>query len=495
MNRLTILLLLISSLILNLLPGCDGLDEDYSTNPNHRLTFSVDTLSFDTVFTTIGSATKQFMVYNKNDQPLNIDLVMLADPTNTGFRVNVDGRKGDRFENVRISAKDSMYIFVEVTVDPTGRNQPLLINDSILFSINGIQQFVRLEAFGQDVNLIKGGYTLTRDTLLKADKPYLIYDSLLVAKDVTLEIEKGATFYMHDKANIISSGTIKANGTLEKPITFRGDRLDFILNDILPYDRTPSQWGGMYFRPESYGNEMDHVIIRNGKTGLIFDTASPDKRKLKISNSQITNMGEDLLNATNCHIEAVNSEFSNAGRGVVVLTGGKYQFIHCTLVNYMTLITRELSGAGVYPCLTLSNNLDKVTFPLVEASFDNCMIDGNNNQGKDKLKGEIQLSATDNTTFNYHFNHCVIKTNGTNEEHFNKVTFVEKSPSFRQTGGEKNKYSFDFRPDSLITTGVGKADLEISRLYPVDRYGVERLTGEGPDIGAYEFVPEEEKED
>ena len=57
------------------------------------------------------------------------------------------------------------------------------------------------------------------------------------------------------------------------------------------------------------------------------------------------------------------------------------------------------------------------------------------------------------------------------------------------TGGEANKYRFDFRPDSVISIGVGKADPVISAQYPMDRLGVDRLNnGTGPTIGAYEFV-------
>ena len=103
---------------------------------------------------------------------------------------------------------------------------------------------------------------------------------------------------MHDTAKVITYGTLLAKGTREKPIVFRGDRLDFILNDILPYDRTPSQWGGIFFRPESYHNIMDNVIVRNGKTGLTFEKSSPGESKLKLSNSQITNMGEHLFSRT-----------------------------------------------------------------------------------------------------------------------------------------------------------------------------------------------------
>ena len=114
--------------IVSLLTGlallsCDGLDENYSSNPNLRLSFSVDTLSFDTVFTQIGSATKQFMIYNTNSEPLLIEEIMLAGSNETGFRMNVDGRKGDLFQNVRIPGRDSLYVFVEITVNPRDDNQ------------------------------------------------------------------------------------------------------------------------------------------------------------------------------------------------------------------------------------------------------------------------------------------------------------------------------------------------------------------------------------
>lgn len=82
---------------------------------------------------------------------------MLASGEETGFRINVDGRKGDHFQDVRIQANDSLYVFVEVTVNPNASNQPLLVDDSVIFTTNGIKQSVRLEAYGQNVNLYKNG--------------------------------------------------------------------------------------------------------------------------------------------------------------------------------------------------------------------------------------------------------------------------------------------------------------------------------------------------
>lgn len=503
MKRLTAPLLIFATILLNLFAGCDGLDENYSTNPNHRLSFSNDTLSFDTVFTTIGSATKQFMVYNKNDQPLNIENILLASPGSSGFRINVDGRKGDQFDNVRISAKDSMYVFVEVTVNPNGKDQPLVIEDSVIFTLNGIKQSVLLEAYGQDVKLMKGGVTLTEDTKFTAERPYLVYDSITIEKGVTAEIEPGTIFYMHNKAKIVCYGTILANGTMEKPIVFRGDRLDEILADRLPYDRMPGQWGGIYFKSESFNNLFNNVIVRNGTTGIFCETSDPETSKLKINNSQITNMEGNLFVAINCNVEATNSEFTNATGTILTLAGGKYDFTHCTIVNYMTLKSRESGNSK-----TLSV-LDDVTvngagpYAIEQAYFDNCIIDGGQNSGKgleDPL-GEIEVSTGKAITrvtdsFNYRFNHCVMKLLTIDDPRFIDVIFLgnsnlDKMP-YRMKGGEENKYAYDFRPGEETTPGVGKADLFVTQKYPVDRYGVNRLTNNGPDIGAYEYVKIEE---
>ena len=157
MKRLILYIWILILALPSLFVACDGLEENYSTNPNLRLSFSTDTLSFDTVFTTIGSATKKVMIYNRNKDALNIRSIMLASGGVSGFRLNVDGRKGDYFDNVGILGEDSMFVFVEVTVDPMEANQPFLIQDSIVFMTNNQKQSVLLEAFGQNVHLHKGG--------------------------------------------------------------------------------------------------------------------------------------------------------------------------------------------------------------------------------------------------------------------------------------------------------------------------------------------------
>ena len=312
---------------------------------------------------------------------------------------------------------------------------------------------------------------------------------MVIAKGVSLNIEKGSSFYLHDNGSLIVLGWMNALGTLDEPITFRGDRLDYILNDILPYDRTPGQWGGITFKADSYGNVWDNVIVRNGTSGVYCELSTPDRPKIKINNSQITNMGSDLFFAINCDVIATNTEFSNAGGSVLTLVGGKYYFAHCTMANYMSLTKREMASETVpldSKCLYLLNNVTvdgNGPYPITQAYFDNCTIDGSY---------DVELKADGSTDFDYRFNHCALKAKESSSDHFKEVLFIKKTPSYRKVGGKQNKYTYDFRPDSVSTTGVGKADPEITKNYPIDRYGVNRLTSSnGPTIGAYEFVQEE----
>jgi len=331
---------------------------------------------------------------------------------------------------------------------------------------------------------------------------------LIVAEGATVTIAEGASFYMHNNANLIIAGTVKAKGTLDKPIVFRGDRLDYIpLSVPLPYDLIHGQWGSIYFNATSYENEFDHVIVRNGLTGLTFRESSPDRLKIQINNSQITNMDSTTFAAYNCYIEAINSEFSNSTYATVMLAGGKYQFTHCTLANFMESGMMSHNMARLTPALTLADNItytdtEKHTFPLLQAYFDNCIIDGNISGGKNEIAfdtGNDTMNGNDEQ-FNYRFNHCVIATKKTDNDRFNEVIFLENTKTdikqYIKSKAKNDEDKYDFIYDFRITkesAATGKADRSIAEQFPTDRFGVNRLTSEsGPSIGAYEYVPQED---
>ena len=122
-----------------------------------KLQFSADTIIFDTLFTSVGSTTQTLKVYNRNNNSVTISSIYLANLNSEGvYRINVDGFPGTNTENVKIAANDSIYIFVEATINPVGSNLPYLVTDSLIFVTNGKTQNVDLVAYGQNANF----YTL-----------------------------------------------------------------------------------------------------------------------------------------------------------------------------------------------------------------------------------------------------------------------------------------------------------------------------------------------
>jgi len=127
-----------------------------STNDMY-LSFSNDTLLFDTVFTTVGSATRSFKVYNNSNYDITLNSISLA-RNNSPFIINVDGESGKVVNDVFIRANDSIYIFSEVTIDPNeainalGQSAHLIEQDSIIFNYDNQIQDIDLVAWGIDAN-------------------------------------------------------------------------------------------------------------------------------------------------------------------------------------------------------------------------------------------------------------------------------------------------------------------------------------------------------
>ncbi len=462
---------------------CTDKTEDFSTSPSDILTFSHDTLTFDTVFSKIGSTTKTLMVYNPNNKPLQISSIELTSGGQTGFRINVDGFSGTSFKQVEIQAKDSMYVFVEVTLDPNNTDNPMLMEDEITFVTNTVIQKVTLEAYGQDAYIWKGKI-IEESTSLTAEKPYLIYDSLFVKEGITLQMEEGTRIYMHDKAEIIISGSLKIKGTLQNPVTIRGDRLDNMFTD-LPYDKNPGQWDGIYFSKTSFENEIDYAHIRNGIYGLYFEESQPDQSKLIIKNTVLTNTNGNLFTAINCNIQGENCEFSNAGGALLALNGGKYQFIQCTLANYFAWDIHTSRS------LTLRNSKkDKdnntVILPLSQADFLNCIIYGSGNGKSEIGLYPVNQSTYPEATFNYKIDYSLIKVNQDSiNTNFVTNCILNKDPKFKTI--DNKTLTYDFRLDS-ISPAINVASPTIASQVPYDMNGISRFLDEGPDMGAYEWI-------
>ena len=492
------LLILGVLLILSSFLACnDGL-ENYSGNPQDRLAFSTDTLSFDTVLTTVNSPIQAFRVYNPNNRPLLISSISLAEGANSNFRINVDGYAGSTFQDIAIRANDSLYVIVNVKPAENGQATPIQFTDYIVFVTNSIQQKVVLQAYGQDVYRHQG-LILDRDTTLSNFKPFLILDSLVINEGVTAEILEGTTFFMGNNARVIVHGTLKIRGTVENPVTFRGSRTDNLpLAPPVPYDLIPGQWGFIGFDSTSYNNELENVHIRNGTFGMIFRVSDPSMEKIKMKNVVLTNVSGTLIQAVNCNIIAENCEFSNSRDYLLDLIGGKYTFTHCTIANYYPSLKEAGWGNSENRTLSLSDTLiasDFVTiqqYPVLGFDVFNSIIAGAMTGSK------ISTSLNQNVSGPLNFLNCVFTHDKLDKSYINYTDCVfnaEPDSLFQKIDYINEKYEFwpvfDF---SLLENSPARniANLDIAKQIPYDINGVNRLEDGLPDAGAYEFVAESE---
>ena len=99
--------------------------EIMDTDQSATLHFSNDTIIFDTAFHSIGTPTQTLTIYNRNNFAVltNISLNLVNEGS---FRMNVDGVPGINYSAIEIPAKDSIFIFLEVTPNNNNNNDFLL---------------------------------------------------------------------------------------------------------------------------------------------------------------------------------------------------------------------------------------------------------------------------------------------------------------------------------------------------------------------------------
>jgi hypothetical protein len=458
-----------------------------SPDPDALPGFSSDTITFDTVFTTIGSATMSFKVYNPGNRPLLIRSIELAGGEASYFRLNIDGEPLSRLNNVEIPPDDSLFIFIALTIDPTNVNNPVVIKDSIVFNTNGILQDVKLIAYGQDVHLINSSVIGTQTWT--NDKPYLIYNSIAIDTGQILTIEAGTQVFFHRKSSMIIWGSLLVNGTWENPVVFQNDRLEEF------YDIIPGQWGTLYIDPISRGNRLNHIIIKNAIAGIQIGYPSDYQvPELELSNSLIMNVSFSGIYAFGADLTCYNTVIANcAGPAAALLRGGRYKFYHCTVSN-----NGVIGASRSSPSVLLTNTFNNLEYNNgkyeyvprsgdLEAEFVNSIIYGS-------FAHEIQLVNNHANQFNFRFDHCLLKAvedsvNSGSTFNYNAL-ILNKDPFFRN---DSDRYHLDYSLDTL-SPAKDTGDLQLLLTYPyleLDITGNFRNIDSKPDLGAFERKEEE----
>ncbi|MBS1689440.1 MAG: hypothetical protein JSS96_12000, partial [Bacteroidetes bacterium] len=116
--RLSYFILLIA-VGLTLLAACK---KDRVLTSGGSLRFSVDTLTFDTVFTAEGSFTMNFKIYNPQGEKIVLSSIGMQQGSKSYFHLNVDGFSGNSLSNITIQPHDSIYVFATVNINPKNQD-------------------------------------------------------------------------------------------------------------------------------------------------------------------------------------------------------------------------------------------------------------------------------------------------------------------------------------------------------------------------------------
>ncbi len=455
------------------------------------ISFSTDTLTFDTVFSSLGSSTRYFKIRNSTSKAITISNIKLMGLQGSQFRLAVDGVSGTNFNDVEVLANDSLYVFAEVTVNPNNTANPFVIQDEVVFSVKGQMQKVVLEAWGQNAYYHLGQrYSVSNPVpIWQTDKPHIIlskrggYPGLSVDSGATLNIPSGTRIYMGAGALISVDGTLIAKANQGDSINFEGLRLEHY------YDNRPGQWLGIiYGRPanvqlkgciineSAFGVSDEHIInvIVNQRitTSKIADYGTTAKPKVTLDNCIIRNTAGTALTAIYTELKATNCLFHTAGGNVTGLfLGGDYQFTHCTMANVYGKYVDHKSE-----CLVITDQIKDIdnavyTGAALTSAFTNCVVYGS-------LQNEFAF-VTAAPSSQIKFENCLLKTNVDSFAHVNSISCIlNQAPEFRKPDED------DYTPDSNISPLVNSGK-NAGILYDL-RYQIRDVL---PDIGALEWTP------
>lgn len=443
--------------------------ESFITSSDARVIITADTLKYDTVFVTSGSVTQTFKIINDNNQKLHLSSVKLMGGNSSAYKINADGIIGPEINNLELDANDSLYVFVQVNINQNTNNLPFIVRDSIQVNYNGKSRLVQLEAWGQNAHFFRNKI-ISIDETWNNDLPYVILGSLSINASKTLTINKGCRIFLHADASVLVNGTMIVNGLKDTAdrVYFQGDRLDD------PYKYFPAAWPGIYFLTSSQNNVLNYAVINNAYQAIGAQDPSPNANpKITLNECIINNAYDAGIISINSSVRARNCLISNCGKNLVLVKGGDYQFIHCTVVSYSNslILHRE-------PVLLVSNFINVNSLPVsanLNALFSNCIFWGENGIVDD----EVVVLKNGNTTFNVNFDHNLWKVLNVPANITSTQIINNQSPLFDSLNFSRRYYDFRLKANSPAKNNG------INAMVITDLDGKPRPVGL-PDLGCFE---------
>lgn len=456
-------IILCSSIIALGLWSCTPNDEVISTDAGIEISFSTDTIKFDTILTEVQSITRRVRLFNPSENAVIINHLGLA-TANSPFLLTVNGEQDDGFEDVQLLGGDSLLVLIEATIDQQDESNPYIVKDSIVIDYNTRSKDIKVIAWGQDANFLDGTL-IEENTTWTAGKPYVITSIVLVDSLVNLNIEPGTTVLFEPQAGLYIQGSLTALGTVEEPIIFSNTRFDEDFADA------PGQWDAIYILEGSKGNKVQHAIVRNGSIG--FRVGSPDddfEFDLLIENTIIQNMSIAGIRAFTSDVYAKNTLIHNCGSYLVGnFAGGNYRYEHCTFTNFPSTLFREDPSLQFTDYAQLDN--DQLLVAPLFVRVENSILWGSERDEifLDDLGGQVQ---------SFNLTNNILKS--TDPAFDVNGNILSQEPNFP---GFVAELSRDYRLDSLANA----KDVGLHSDILIDLLGNERDTL--PDIGAYEWIP------
>lgn len=429
------------------------------------LQFSTDTVFFDTLFTTERSITRRLRVFNPSAKGVLLDAIQLEGGESSSYTLFVNGRPGKHFAGQRLMGGDSLLLLLEARLPGTGSNAPYAATDAVLITNKGLAQRVPIIGWGQNVTKLQKSVVACNTTWTNA-KPYLVEDTLLVAKGCTLTIEKGSRIYFKPAAALVVAGTLISLGdsSLSDRVVFRNNRLEPL------YEHQPGQWKGILFVEGSHSNLLRYTDICNAVIGIRLGTPDEDEEAdLVLENCRLqSHLQAGLLSFTS-DLRAVNTLFSHClGPAVANLAGGNYEYTHCTIANYF-------NGQREEPAAVFADNVVLANDQLLTARL-SLLIRNSIIWGNLASANELLIDKSGGAPVNVSLKHNLIRSHNTSfSEGGNKVDSRLDFVKFQHPG------TYNFRPDTLSPAIDAALPLDITQ----DLRGKKRDSK--PDIGALEY--------
>lgn len=444
------------------------------------LNFSVDTIYFDSIFTSFDSPTERVVVTNRTGANVRISEIKLE--SGAEFDMIFDGITADEVQDYELDNGDSAVAFISFVSD----RRDEFARDKLLFTVGDNTQDVDIEAFVfdaifyQDTVLGFGGPNIS---VFDPTKKHVIDGCLQVADGHTLIIPAGTQVFFtprkDESFNLVSSikvfGRLLVQGALGNEVVFQGTRFGD------RYEETAAQWRGLAFANISVANSIEHAIIKNGLIGVYQELGNSGiGPKILLNKTEIRNMGaygilsvgyEPLL-SNHPMIRATNCLVHNCSEGTLgILGGGKYEFQHCTFANY----TMDFSRNSAQILLNNYNPEPVQEYPL-EADFDNCIIWGSEEEEV------VPDTFPAPNIYNAFFNNCIVRTT-LDLKGSNIMTDTDFDyPKFENpTAGEHEERDYRLKGWSpAVNAGPQLPGVNIDK--------DERMRDATPDLGCYEYA-------